>query len=90
MARFPLALAADLSDETLLGKDGCAMTMRKIGMFFVIVMAVFGASRGSNNVRRASASVEQRHLPTNQPARGSFDAKPKLGNFDAFDLTQER
>lgn len=74
--QFRVAFVAHLSDETLLRKDGCAMTKRKIGMFFVIVMAVFGASRGSNNVRQATASIPQR--PTTQPT---------LGNFDAFDLS---
>jgi hypothetical protein len=53
------------------------MTKRKIGMFFVIAVAVFGASRGSNNVRHATASVEQRAT-----------TQPTLGNFDAFDMYQ--
>jgi hypothetical protein len=42
------------------------MTKRKIGLFFVIVITVFVASRGTTNVRHADASVGR--APTTQPA----------------------
>jgi len=54
------------------------MTKRKIGIFFAIAIAVFGASRGSNNVRDAGASIERR--PTTQPT---------LGNFDVYEFSVE-
>jgi hypothetical protein len=43
-----------------------SMTKRKIGLFFVIAITVFVASRGTTNVRHADASVDR--APTTQPA----------------------
>jgi hypothetical protein len=70
-ARLIMAFEPDVSDEDGgARKSGAFMTKRKIGLFFVIAITVFVASRGTTNVRHADASAER--APTTQPSAAAL------------------
>jgi hypothetical protein len=62
------------------------MTKRKIGLFFVIAITVFVASRGGN-VRHADANTNR--APATQPTAANV-LDSSIDTSPAFDLSSQR